>query len=725
METPPKKCMKNKASVILFYKYGQLSNNRKTMEVYCQAMKDLCHQLNLKGRILIGLSNKSEGINGTLAGNYPNVYAYTLAMHGKKYNNEKMDNKFRNIIQDFWKASDELSKSANIPNFIIDSPNDFKWSFPSSYDLFPDLNIKLVNEIINTGGKLSSISMDDTNKGYLTPEEWHERIQNNDSKKVIIDVRNQKEFAIGHFNGALDPKTKTFEQFPQWVDQHKIEWQDKEIYMYCTGGIRCEKASAYVRNVLPTSKKSVYHLKGGIHKYLEKYGANGLFHGKNFVFDRRGADDPSQCQSDSTIVGKCLYCQTPWDVFTSDTICTVCREPVLICHACKEKVQEYHCIDHYYLKSCYFTHLSHFTMDQLQNQYQQLQQYQQTISIGKKFKQRRKTLQKQMNKILHFLNEPTTTDTNNSPQLACRSCGDLTCNGSCWGFHGLARIEKVKIENQMNDNPSSIHTNTHTHTHTHKHTNVNTNHHPRERKSSSKRNSKIEQKQNDIEEIQRLQLSCPPTIHRNPLTSIRCPPPCTRILQTRVKGKWCGKQMMDVLKDEFDALSKPNALEDHLNHSLIHINHKPIHSNYILKNMDTIGRIVHWHEPPILVPSKIHVQKIKLPECISFKDDYDFVYCCDKPSTVPTHPVGPYLSNSLTLMVEAQESLETRSLIPCHRLDRVTSGLTLCCVSPNVARLLQTCMSMGNVKKLYLAKVKVRTYGALHIFLSYWYDTMK
>ena len=127
--------------------------------------------------------------------------------------------------------------------------------------------------------------------------------------------------------------------------------------------------------------------------------------------------------------------------------------------------------------------------------------------------------------------------------------------------------------------------------------------------------------------------------------------------------------------------------------------------------MDIISRVVHWHEPPVIIPSEtISVQKIPFSDVVQTEygmttEEEATIYVCDKPSSVPVHPAGPYLSNTLTLMVEAQEKLMPRSLIPCHRIDRVTSGLTLCCTNVKVARLVQGRIEEGAVQKLYLAKV--------------------
>jgi UPF0176 protein len=123
----------------------------------------------------------------------------------------------------------------------MNSPEDFKWSRSQGSDpLFPDLNIKLVKELIGTGGVMSSIPLEETAKGYLTPKEWHSELSKisagEDKDTILIDCRNTKEFEIGHFETALDPKTTTFAQFPKWVDEHKHVLADKKVLMYCTGG---------------------------------------------------------------------------------------------------------------------------------------------------------------------------------------------------------------------------------------------------------------------------------------------------------------------------------------------------------------------------------------------------------------------------------------------------------------------------------------------------------
>ena len=702
----------NEAShIILFYRYHELSSDRNLMELYRSAMFRLCEALYLNGRILIGCSDKSEGINGTLAGNHDNVRLFTYALLGKDYldtqlSNVNLDTKNASILSTFWVECKTFAERAGVKALTMQSPDDFKWSKSNEKSLFPDLNIKLVKEVIGTGGVFSSIEVGDTSKGYLTPQQWHTQLQLMNSKDtILIDCRNTKECQIGHFPNSIDPNTTTFAQFPNWVKQNEGKLAHKKILMYCTGGIRCEKASQFIRTQV-SSIQSVHHLKGGIHKYLEQFGSEGLWLGKNFVFDGRGSASGSETKAGKdendgntenednlaiTVVGKCLYCNVPYDTFHPFCVCTVCREPTLVCDACRSPTLEYHCKDHFQLKDCYFSNLSRFDMEQLQKQLTDLEEWKEAIAVGKRYKQKRKTLQKQIVKICDRLLQTATLKTSEQSSTICRNCGVGECSGSCWGFHGLKRKDLLEMRNDDSIGPSLS-----------KRTR-------QSRMSSNQRNCKLDQRARAIAEISILGLSKPPAKYRDEISGLRVPPPCIRLLQTLVKGKWCGKTARQLAEKEFPELAKDLSLV--AQNGLLKVNGKT-DIDIRLKNMDEISRIVHWHEPPVIVPENIHVQKIILEKVVI--DDYDLaasehntleVYVCNKPSSVPVHPAGPYLSNTLTMMVEAQEGLEPRSLIPCHRIDRVTSGLTICCTNVGVARLIQSNMDQGRVRKLYLAKV--------------------
>jgi UPF0176 protein len=120
---------------------------------------------------------------------------------------------------------------------------------------------------------------------YVKPEDWNALIS--DPDVILIDTRNGYEVDIGTFKNAIDPKTTTFREFPRYVEQHLDKNKNRKVAMFCTGGIRCEKASSYM---LSEGFDEVYHLQGGILKYLETVPENeSLWEGECFVFDQRVA----------------------------------------------------------------------------------------------------------------------------------------------------------------------------------------------------------------------------------------------------------------------------------------------------------------------------------------------------------------------------------------------------------------------------------------------------
>jgi predicted sulfurtransferase len=227
--------------VILFYKYHPLSKDRTTVDLYRSALELLCRSLELQGRILVGCNeHQSEGINGTLSGPTDTVKAFVGAMcnYQQPTIDRSASDKNASAVQTFWECCRVFYESAQCGPVIM-TPSEFKWSSSTEKDLFPDLNIKLVNELIGTGGVMASIPLEEVHQGYLTPAEWHERVSKLEYEKdtVLIDCRNTKEFQIGHFPNSLDPNTTTFNQFPTWVQQHSLTLAKKKVLMYCTGKI--------------------------------------------------------------------------------------------------------------------------------------------------------------------------------------------------------------------------------------------------------------------------------------------------------------------------------------------------------------------------------------------------------------------------------------------------------------------------------------------------------
>lgn len=159
---------------------------------------------------------------------------------------------------------------------------------------------------------------------HLTPEEFKKTIETEDV--VIIDARNTYETAIGTFKNAFDPKTRTFQEFPDAVKNANLP-KDKKILMYCTGGIRCEKA---LMEMQEQGYEHVYQLQGGILSYLEAF-PQTHFEGECFVFDHRVAVD--QNLQPSTHYGLCVFCGDPGDVRAS---CECCAEESVRCEECTQ-----------------------------------------------------------------------------------------------------------------------------------------------------------------------------------------------------------------------------------------------------------------------------------------------------------------------------------------------------------------------------------------------------
>ncbi len=197
---------------------------------------------------------------------------------------------------------------------------------------FLKLKVKIRKKIVADG--LNDDSFDVTNKGiHLDAEKFNEIISREDT--VLVDMRNHYESEIGHFEGAVTPDVDTFrDSLPIIEEDLKEHKEDKNLVMYCTGGIRCEKASAYYKH---RGFKNVYQLEGGIIEYTRQVKARGLenkFIGKNFVFDHRRAERGSE-----DIIAQCHQCGEPCDTHTN---CAneACHLLFIQCESCKTKMDE-------------------------------------------------------------------------------------------------------------------------------------------------------------------------------------------------------------------------------------------------------------------------------------------------------------------------------------------------------------------------------------------------
>lgn len=192
------------------------------------------------------------------------------------------------------------------------------------------LDIKVRNKIVADG--IDDPAFDMENKGrYVNAEKFNELT--NDPETIVIDMRNHYEFEVGHFENAIEIPSDTFrEQLPMAVEMMQDN-KDKNIIMYCTGGIRCEKASAYM---LHKGFKNVFHLEGGIINYVNQVKQKELpvkFHGKNFVFDQRLGERVTE-----EIISQCHQCGKPADTHVN-CVNDACHLLFIQCDECREKYE--------------------------------------------------------------------------------------------------------------------------------------------------------------------------------------------------------------------------------------------------------------------------------------------------------------------------------------------------------------------------------------------------
>ena len=175
----------------------------------------------------------------------------------------------------------------NLLNKYADNRNlNMKVNF-SKKKVFKKLKIKIKNEIVTMG--VSEINPSENNGTYIDSADWNKLIKNQNT--IVIDTRNHYEVSLGTFQNSINPNTRNFSEFPKWVDDHlDIHLENKEstnIAMFCTGGIRCEKATSLLKK---KGYKNIYHLQGGILQYLDEIPKEeNLFEGECYVFDKRVA----------------------------------------------------------------------------------------------------------------------------------------------------------------------------------------------------------------------------------------------------------------------------------------------------------------------------------------------------------------------------------------------------------------------------------------------------
>jgi UPF0176 protein len=228
--------------VAAFYSFAGISNTERLQEIFIEFLE----REDIKGTVLLA----QEGINGTVAGKPSSI------------------DKFKDFLK--------LNNLYLGQNFKTSNCKD---------DPFPRLKVKLKKEIVSIGNELA-----DPNKivgEYVQPEDWNSLISQDDV--LVLDTRNTYEFSIGTFKNSIQPETTNFREFPEWLENLDANEMDKnkKVAMFCTGGIRCEKASSLMKS---KGFKNIYHLQGGILNYMEKVDEeDSLWDGECFVFDDRVA----------------------------------------------------------------------------------------------------------------------------------------------------------------------------------------------------------------------------------------------------------------------------------------------------------------------------------------------------------------------------------------------------------------------------------------------------
>ena len=246
-------------SVCAFYKFIKIKNLQNNKKL----LYEFLIKKEIKGTIIIA----REGINGTVSGNNNSIKEMLIS----------------------------LCKNLNFKNI------EYKISYHFN-NPFYRTKIRVKNEIVTLGNKVNPRKNSGT---YIEPEKWNELITDKDT--ILVDTRNEYEISIGTFKNSINPHTNSFRDFPLFVDNNlKKKNESKKIAMFCTGGIRCEKSTAYLKE---NGYENVYHLKGGILNYLKKIDKKeSLWIGECFVFDNRVSVNHDLIKGD---YDQCHACRIP------------------------------------------------------------------------------------------------------------------------------------------------------------------------------------------------------------------------------------------------------------------------------------------------------------------------------------------------------------------------------------------------------------------------------
>lgn len=273
--------------LLLYYQYVPIDDPVE----FAREHLELCKRLNLRGRIRVA----AEGINGTVSGSCAETDQYMRKMHE--------DARFTQM------------------QFKLD---------PVEGHVFNRISVKPRNELV-TLRLQNDLNPASRTGRRLSPQEFYRELQRDDV--LVIDARNSYEYDLGHFERAVRVDAKQFRDFPDWVRQNLAQHKNKPVLTYCTGGIRCEKFSAFL---LEEGFQDVSQLDGGIVTYGKDAHVKGrLFQGRCYVFDQRASVEINHTH-EAMVVGRCMHCGCASERFVNCAN-TDCRAQYVCCVDCELK----------------------------------------------------------------------------------------------------------------------------------------------------------------------------------------------------------------------------------------------------------------------------------------------------------------------------------------------------------------------------------------------------
>lgn len=342
-----------KSSLVLFYQYTKKQWSQPQLKILMTYLSNISKKRNIGGRIRVA----QEGVNATISSvDLPGVSSRACLRH--------LSNDLRNFDPIFeetdFKYLDDLPPDRHFKEFKILPVQELVF-----YDIKED-DAPLEKAKSDGSGTEGTCGVQ-----HLDAIDYHKMLQKDNT--VVIDVRNHYENIIGRFDGQmkrgngakdgdesastsggaeyLDPLMRKSTDFKSWLakDKTKEKIKDKTVLMYCTGGIRCERASVYLQKEMGGGVNGVYQLKGGIERYLKAFPDGGFWRGKNFVFDKREAVSAKNPDGDGGVIrkqkkksaddngdlpAKCCVCDESWDRYVGKKKCFTCGVPVLMCDKC-------------------------------------------------------------------------------------------------------------------------------------------------------------------------------------------------------------------------------------------------------------------------------------------------------------------------------------------------------------------------------------------------------